>query len=114
MISILQQKNFIIKSRRKKNRGLKQEKLNLRGCMSKDDQFVSWEELAVSTMLEVQALIRISENKGLIMQDEILAEVEVLKKEMEQKIRKMGRENLAFLFLIALSKHSPVMFILIA
>ena len=61
--------------------------------MSKDDPFVSWEELALSTMLEVQALIKILERKGLITQDEILAEVEVLKKEMEEKIRRMGREN---------------------
>ena len=61
--------------------------------MSKDEPLVSWEELAVSNMLEVQALIRILERKGLITQDEILAEVEVLKKEMEEKIRKMGGEN---------------------
>ena len=38
-------------------------------------------------------LIKILERKGLITQDEILAEVEVLKKEMEEKIRRMGREN---------------------
>ena len=61
--------------------------------MSKDEPLVSWEELAVSNMLEVQALIRILERKGLITQDEILAEVDVLKKEMEEKIRRMGREN---------------------
>ena len=61
--------------------------------MSKDDPLVSWEELAVSTMLEVQALIRILERKELITQDEILEEVEVLKKKMEEKIRRMGREN---------------------
>jgi hypothetical protein len=44
-------------------------------------------------MLEVQALIKIFERKGLITQDEILAEVEVLKKEMDEKIRRMGRED---------------------
>ena len=82
MIFILQRKNFIIKNIRKRNRQLKQEKLNLRGIISKDKPLVSWEELALSTMLEVQALIKILERKGLVTQDEILAEVEVLKKEM--------------------------------
>ena len=82
MIFILRQKNFIVKNIRKRNRQLKQEKLNLRGIISKDKPLVSWEELALSTMLEVQALIKILERKGLVTQDEILAEVEVLKKEM--------------------------------
>ncbi len=58
--------------------------------MSKDKPLVSWEELAVSTMLEVQALIRILERKGLVIKDEILKEVEAVKKEMEEKIRRMG------------------------
>ncbi len=61
--------------------------------MSKDKPMVSIEELVLSTMLEVQALIKILEKKGLISQDEILAEVEVLKKGMEEKIRRMRREN---------------------
>ena len=43
--------------------------------MSKDDPFVSWEELVLSTMLAVQALIKILERKGLITQEEILTEV---------------------------------------
>ena len=61
--------------------------------MSKDNPLVSWEELAASTMLEVQALINILERKGLVTKDEILKEVEVVKKEMEEEIRRMGREN---------------------
>ena len=61
--------------------------------MSKDEPLVSWEELAVSTMLEVQAIIKILERKGLVTKDEILKEVEVVKKEMEEEIRRMGREN---------------------
>ena len=44
-------------------------------------------------MLEIQALIKILERKGLGTQDEILTKVELLKKEMEEKIRRMGREN---------------------
>ena len=61
--------------------------------MSKQNPIVTYEELAVSNMLEIQAVIRILERKKLINQDEILEEVGVLKKEMEEKIRRMGREN---------------------
>jgi hypothetical protein len=41
-------------------------------------------------MLEVQTIIRILESKGIVTQDEILKEVEVVKKEMVEKIRKMS------------------------
>ena len=61
--------------------------------MSKDKPMASIEELVISNMLEVQAIIRIFERKGLITQDEILDEVGKLKLEMEEKIRRMGREN---------------------
>jgi len=44
-------------------------------------------------MLEIQALIRILVKKGITTQDEILEEVKKLKVEMEDKIKKMGREN---------------------
>lgn len=40
-----------------------------------------------------QALIRILTKKGITMEDEILDEVKALKVEMEEKIKKMGREN---------------------
>jgi hypothetical protein len=92
-LKTLDAKNFIIKNHRKKKRESKREKLDLRGIMSKDEPLVSWEELAVSTMLEVQAIIKILERKGLVTKDEILKEVEVVKKEMEEEIRRMGREN---------------------
>jgi len=61
--------------------------------MSKDDKLVTFEELTVSNMLEIQAVIRILERKGLISSDEVLEEVGVLKKEMEKKIRRFEREN---------------------
>ena len=61
--------------------------------MSKDKPMVSIEELVISNMIEVQAMIRILERKGLITQDEILEEVEMVKQEMDEKIRRMGREN---------------------
>jgi len=42
------------------------------------DKFVSNEELLVSNMLEIQALIKILEKKGITNQDEILDEVMTL------------------------------------
>jgi len=47
----------------------------------------------VSTLIEVQALIRILERKGVITQDDILKEVGVLRKVMEKKISR-GRIRL--------------------
>ena len=44
-------------------------------------------------MLELQALIRILKRKGITDENEILAEVKLLKAEMEEKVKKMGREN---------------------
>jgi hypothetical protein len=61
--------------------------------MSKENQLVSNEELIVSNMLEVQAIIRILKRKGITDEDEILDEIKKLKVEMDKKIRKMGREN---------------------
>ena len=57
------------------------------------NQIVSNQELLVSNMLEIQDLIRILEKKGITNQDEILTEVKKLQIEMEEKIRKSGREN---------------------
>ena len=54
--------------------------------MPKDDPLVSLEEIAVSNMLEIHTVIRILERIKLIIQDEILKEVSVLKKDMEEKI----------------------------
>ena len=61
--------------------------------MSKDKKTVTFEELSVSNTLEIQAVIRILEKKGLITADEVLEEVGKLKEEMDEKIRRMGREN---------------------
>ena len=51
------------------------------------------QELLVSNMLEIQALIRILERKGITNQVEILGEVKKLQAEMEEKVKKMGKEN---------------------
>ena len=56
-------------------------------------EIISNQDLLVSNMLEIQALIGILEKKGKTNQDEILEEVKLLKAEMEEKIKKMGREN---------------------
>ena len=56
-------------------------------------EIASNQELLVSNMLEIQALIRILERKGITNQDEILDEVKKPQVEMEEKIKKMGREN---------------------
>jgi len=61
--------------------------------MSEQNKIVSNEELIVSNMLEIQALIRILTKKGITDEDEILTEVKKLQVEMEEKIRKSGREN---------------------
>jgi len=58
-----------------------------------NSKLVSYEELIVSNMLENQALIRILERKGITNQDEILAEVIIVKKEWEEKIKKFSKEN---------------------
>jgi len=56
-------------------------------------EIISNQELLVSNMLEIQALIRILKRKGITDENEILEEVKKLKVEMEDKIRKMGKEN---------------------
>jgi len=56
-------------------------------------EIISNQELLVSNMLEIQAIIRILNRKGITDEDEILEEVKKLKVEMEEKVKKMGREN---------------------
>jgi hypothetical protein len=60
--------------------------------MSKNS-IVTNEELLVSNMLEVQALIRILKRKGITNEDEILMEIEKLRDEVNEKIKRMQREN---------------------
>ena len=56
-------------------------------------EIVNNTEQLVSNMLEIQALIRLLERKGIITQVEILGEVKKLQAEMGEKVRKSGREN---------------------
>jgi hypothetical protein len=56
-------------------------------------EIISNEELIFSNMMEIQAIVKILTKKGITNEGEILAEVKKLKTEMEEKIRKSGREN---------------------
>ena len=58
-----------------------------------DNELVSDQELLLSNMLEIQALIRILEKKGITNQEEILEEVKKLKIEMENEMKRMSKEN---------------------
>lgn len=60
--------------------------------MSKN-QLVSNEELILSNMLEIQALIRIMERKGITTQSEILEEVVKLKDELEEQVKRNQQTN---------------------
>jgi len=56
-------------------------------------EIISNQELLVSNMFEIQAIIRVLKRKGITDENEILEEVKKLKAEMEEKINKMGRVN---------------------
>ncbi len=56
-------------------------------------EIISNQELIYSNMLEIQAIIRILKRKGITDENEILEEVKKLQVEMEEKVKKMGREN---------------------
>jgi hypothetical protein len=61
--------------------------------MPDKNQIVSNEELIVSNMLEIQAIIRILTRNGITTEAEILREVQKLKVEMDELVKKMGKEN---------------------
>jgi hypothetical protein len=56
-------------------------------------EIISNEQLLVSNMLEIQALIRILERKGITDTKEILEEVKQLRVELENQVKKSGLEN---------------------
>lgn len=61
--------------------------------MSENNPLISNQELIISNMLEIQALIRILTRKGITDEDEILSEVKQLQKELEQKIKDSSKMN---------------------
>jgi len=58
-----------------------------------NNKIVSNQDLIVTNMLEIQAIIKILKRKGITDENEILGEVKKLKVEMEEKVKKIGREN---------------------
>jgi hypothetical protein len=61
--------------------------------MSDENRFITDQELLVSNMLEIQAIIRILKQKGITTEDEIPREVQKLKVEMDELVKKMSKEN---------------------
>ncbi len=57
------------------------------------NSIVTNEEILISNMLEIQAIIRILKRKGITNEDEILDEIKKLKVEMEEKLKQMSTEN---------------------
>lgn len=56
-------------------------------------KLVTNEELILSNMLEIQALIRILERKGITTQSEILEEVVKVKDELEEQVKRNQQTN---------------------
>jgi flagellar motor switch protein FliG len=54
---------------------------------------VTNDELIYSNMLEIQALIRILTRIGITTEDEIMQEIEKIRDEVNDKLRKLGKEN---------------------
>ncbi|MBL1121394.1 MAG: hypothetical protein D8M26_00725 [Ignavibacteriae bacterium] len=57
------------------------------------NEIISNQDLLISNMLEIEAIVRILTRRGITNEDEILKEVEKLKIEMNEKIRRMSKEN---------------------
>ena len=58
-----------------------------------DKPLVSYDDLTVSNTLEIQALIRILVRQGITSEDEIMKEIMTLRAEMNEKIKKLSKEN---------------------
>ena len=57
------------------------------------NQLVSKDEILISNMLEIEAIIQILERKGITTKDEIMEEIKKLQVEMDEKIKRMSKEN---------------------
>jgi len=58
-----------------------------------NNQIVSNQELLVSNMLEIEAVIKILTRKGIMTEDEILEEIIKLRDEVNEKVKSLGKEN---------------------
>lgn len=61
--------------------------------MPDKNKIVTNEELLVSNMLEIQDIIRILTRNGITNEDEVMQEFIKLQNEMDEKVKKMGKEN---------------------
>ncbi|OQY74441.1 MAG: hypothetical protein B6D44_04265 [Ignavibacteriales bacterium UTCHB2] len=61
--------------------------------MNDKNQLISYEELLTTQMLQIESIERILVKKGITTQDELLKEVEIVKLEIAEKVRKMSKEN---------------------
>ena len=56
-------------------------------------EIISNQELMVSNMLSIEAIIAVLEKKGIAKREEFIDELKRLKVEMAGTVKKMGREN---------------------
>ena len=56
--------------------------------MSKDKKPVSIEELMLANTFSISALMNVLEKKGLVSREEVVAEVDRLKREMDKQAKK--------------------------
>lgn len=55
--------------------------------MAQERQEVSFEELAFSNMLSIEALVRVLIRKGIITQEEILQEIREIQKDQNKQVQ---------------------------
>lgn len=61
--------------------------------MQNEKKLVSYEELIISNMLEIQTIVRILKRRNILTEEELLEEVKDLQAEMNDLIKKMSKEN---------------------
>ncbi len=54
-------------------------------------EIVTFEELTLSNMYEIQAVIRVLVRKGILKEDEVLEEIRLLREEHAQKRKQIGQ-----------------------
>lgn len=59
----------------------------------KSSEVVNWEELIVSNMIQIEAIINVLERKNIASKDEILDEVKNINTEMQNKIKNNQKMN---------------------
>lgn len=58
---------------------------------NKENPVVTLEELTLSNMYEIQALLRILVSKGILKEDELLEEIRLLREEHVEKRKQIGQ-----------------------